>query len=65
MTTAREDRFVENEKLFRSANERLRDRVEDIVAPESADSVPVRVHRRHVHGPGRADARGVRKGAIR
>lgn len=34
MTTAREDRFVENEKLFRSANERLRDRVEDIVAPD-------------------------------
>jgi hypothetical protein len=31
MATAREDRFVENEKLFRTANEGLRERVEGIV----------------------------------
>ena len=36
MTTAREDRFVENERLFRSANEALRERVEDIVASDQA-----------------------------
>ena len=34
MTTSREDRFVENEKLFRTANERLRQRVDDLVAPD-------------------------------
>lgn len=33
MSTARQDRFVENEKLFRSANERLHQRVDDLVAP--------------------------------
>jgi len=33
MTTSRQDRFIENEKLFRTANERLAQRVEDLVAP--------------------------------
>jgi hypothetical protein len=33
VSTARQDRFVENEKLFRSANERLHQRVDDLVAP--------------------------------
>jgi hypothetical protein len=33
MATSRQDRFVENEKLFRTANERLHERVEDIVEP--------------------------------
>jgi hypothetical protein len=36
MTTSREDRFIENERLFRSANERLHDRVEDIVEPDQS-----------------------------
>ena len=36
MTTAREDRFVENEKLFRTANEGLRERVEGIVEPDQS-----------------------------
>jgi hypothetical protein len=38
VTTSRQDRLVENEKLFRTANERLRERVEDIVAP--GESIP-------------------------
>jgi len=33
MTTSRRDRLVENEKLFRRANERLRERAEGIVEP--------------------------------
>jgi hypothetical protein len=32
-TTSREDRFIENEELFRKANERLRDRAEVTAAP--------------------------------
>jgi hypothetical protein len=36
MATAREDRFVENEKLFRTANEGLRERVEGIVEPNQS-----------------------------
>ncbi len=36
MATAREDRFVENEKLFRTANEGLRERVEDVVEPDQS-----------------------------
>ena len=36
MTTSRQDRFVENERLFRIANEGLRERVEDIVEPNQS-----------------------------
>ena len=36
MATAREDRFVENEKLFRTANEGLRERVEGSVEPDQS-----------------------------
>ena len=36
MTTSRQDRFVENERLFRIANEGLRERVEDIVEPDQS-----------------------------
>jgi hypothetical protein len=38
VTVSREDRLVENEKLFRTANERLRERAEEIVAP--GQSIP-------------------------
>jgi hypothetical protein len=38
VTISREDRLVENEKLFRTANERLRERAEDIVEP--GQSIP-------------------------
>jgi hypothetical protein len=33
VATSREERFVENEHVFRSANERLRERAETIVPP--------------------------------
>jgi hypothetical protein len=36
VSTARQDRFVENEKLFRTANEGLRERVEGIVEPDQS-----------------------------
>lgn len=36
MTRSREDRFIENERLFRFANERLHGRVEDIVEPDQS-----------------------------
>jgi len=36
VTTSRQDRFVENERLFRIANEGLRERVEDIVEPDQS-----------------------------
>jgi hypothetical protein len=39
VSTARQDRFVENEKLFRTANEGLRERVEGIVEPDQ--SIPL------------------------
>ena len=32
-TTLRNSRFIENEEIFRGANERLRDRVEPVAAP--------------------------------
>lgn len=35
---SRDDRMLENEKLFRSANERLRERIEDVVP--SSEPVP-------------------------
>ena len=38
MVSSREERFIENEKLFRRANERLRERAEAIVEP--AQPVP-------------------------
>ncbi len=33
MASSRDERFIENEKLFRRANERLRERAEGIVEP--------------------------------
>jgi hypothetical protein len=36
IATARVDRFVENEKLFRTANEGLRERVEGSVEPDQS-----------------------------
>jgi len=38
VTISREDRLIENEKLFRMANERLRERAENIVEP--GQSIP-------------------------
>jgi hypothetical protein len=38
VTISREDRLVENEKLFRTANERLRERAEALVRP--GQSIP-------------------------
>jgi len=36
VTTSRQDRFVENERLLRIANEGLRKRVEDMVEPNQS-----------------------------
>jgi hypothetical protein len=36
VATSREERFIQNEELFRSANERLRERAEVIVAPRQS-----------------------------
>ena len=65
MATAREDRFVENEKLFRTANEALRERVEDSVGPDQ--SIPFLCECIDETCMARIDldAPGVRNGALR
>ena len=64
MKTSRQDRFVENERLFRIANEGLRERVEDIVEPDQ--SIPFLCECiDDMHGADRADAKRVRNGALR